>query len=461
MSGASETVAVLGTLVDAAGPEEVRAREGALLRLGPGGAIASVSVPGDPGHERAVAEAEAAGGLLRLGRREYLLPGLVDLHVHAPQWPQAGKALDQPLERWLLAYTFPLEARFADAAFARAAHAHLVRALLANGTTTAVYYASQDLGASVALAEECLAQGQRAFVGRVAMDHPETTEPFYRDASAAAGVADTRAHTLALRALPGNADGLVRPVVTPRFIPACTDALLEGLGRLAEELDLPTQTHCSEGDWEHGFVLARTGVTDTEALDRFGLLRRGTLLAHGIFLSDADRARIAARGAAVAHCPLSNFLFGGAAMPVREALAAGVGVGLGTDLSGGAKAGILDAARHAILASAALADGTNPGLPQGAARGGRGAGARFDWRTAFWLATAGGAAALGAPVGRFEPGLEFDAILVEANRDDADLTVWDGLDGPEDAAQKILWTAERPNIRRVWVRGREVVRKAG
>jgi guanine deaminase len=448
--------AFLGTLLDATAPEAVRVREGALLCVGEGGVITEVIAADAPGHARAVANAEADGALHRLGPREYLLPGLVDLHVHAPQWPQAGKALDQPLERWLLSHTFPLEARFAEPGFARRVHAHLVRSLLANGTTSAVYYASQDLGASVGLAEECVTQGQRAWVGRVAMDHPEMTEGYYRDASAEAGVADTRAHALAVRALPGNDAALVRPIVTPRFIPACTDALLDGLGELAEELDLAAQTHCSEGDWEHGFVLQRMGVSDATALDRFGLLRR-CVLAHGVFLSRDDLALVAARSASIAHCPLSNFLFAGAALPVRECLSAGVAVGLGTDIAGGAKSGLLDAARHAIVASAALADGVNPALAIHA-RGAR-ANARFDWRTAFWLATAGGAAALGAPVGRFEPGLEFDAILVEANRDDADLTVWDGLDGAEDAAQKILWTAERPNIRRVWVRGREVVRK--
>lgn len=451
--------AILGTLVDAPAPGEVRVREGALLERDAAGRILRVLGRDEPGHGPAAEAAAREGRLLRLGPREYLLPGLVDLHVHAPQWPQAGKALDQPLERWLRSYTFPLEARFAEEGFARRAYGHLVDTLLANGTTTAVYFGSQHLRASVALAEICLARGQRAHVGRVAMDHPETTEPHYRDASAGEGVAATRAHAEAVRGLPGN-DGLVAPMVTPRFVPACTDALLAGLGRLAEEMRLPVQTHCSEGDWEHSFVLERMGVTDTEALDRFGLLRRGSVLAHGIFLSDSDKALIAARGAAVAHCPLSNFLFANAAMPVREALAAGVAVGLGTDLAGGAKAGVFDAARHAIIASAALADGTNPGVPP-ERRGGRGPGARFDWKTAFWLATAGGAAALGAPVGRLEPGLEFDAVLVEANRDDADLTVWDGLDGPEDAAQKILQTAERPNIRRVWVRGREVVRKPG
>ena len=449
-------LAILGTVVDAPAPGVVRVREGALVETDAAGRIIAVRTADQPGHEKAVAEAKARPGFLRLGAQQHLLPGFVDLHVHAPQWPQAGKALDEPLERWLLAHTFPLEARFADLGFARQVCEHLVTTLLANGTTTAVYYASTHLPASLALAEICLRHGQRAFVGRVAMDHPETTAPFYRDADAEEAVALSEAHARAVLGLPGNAGRLVQPVLTPRFIPACTDALLAGLGRLAQELDLPVQTHCSEGDWEHGAVAARMGASDSVALDRFGLLRRGTVLAHAVFLSEADRALIRARGAAIAHCPLANFFFANAVMPLGETLAAGLSVGLGTDIAGGAKAGLFDAARQAMAASAALADGTDPALPP--ERRGRG-GARLDWRTALWLATAGGAAALGLPVGRFEPGLEFDAILVEANRDDADLTLWPGLDTAEDAAQKILLTMERPNVRRVWVRGVEVLRK--
>lgn len=442
----------LATLIDAPARGRVRVRERALLSLAPDGTIAEILTPGDRDYAR-----RAAGpAVRRFGPSDYLLPGFVDLHVHAPQWPQAGKALDKPLEEWLFAYTFPLEARFADSGFAERVYAHLVSTLLANGTTTAMYYASTHVPASVALARICLAHGQRAYVGRVAMDHPGMTASFYRDADARAGIEATHEHALAVRALASDG-GLVFPVVTPRFIPSCTDALLEGLGRLAQDMDLHVQTHCSEGDWEHAFVIERMGASDSQALDRLGLLKRGTVLAHSIFLSDADKALIAARGAAIAHCPLANLFFSNAVMPVAQALDAGLAVGLGTDIAGGAKAGLFDAARHAMAAAAALNDGVDPALPPGR-RGGR-KGARYDWRTALWMATAGGAQALGANTGVFEPGREFDAIRVAANRTDADLAVWDGLDGPDDAAQKILQTMERPNVREVWVRGRRVVGK--
>ena len=96
----------------------------------------------------------------------------------------SAPGLDLPLERWLFDYTFPLEARYADAEFAATVWDDLVPSLLAMGTTTAVYFSSNHLGATTALARACARHGQRALVGRVAMDHPTGTPEWYRDATA-------------------------------------------------------------------------------------------------------------------------------------------------------------------------------------------------------------------------------------------------------------------------------------
>jgi len=377
--------------------------------------------------------------------RGVLLPGFVDLHVHAPQYPQLGMALDLPLEDWLLRYTFPLEARYADLAFAARVYERLVHRLLANGTTTAVYFATIHGPASLKLAETCLNLGQRALVGRVAMDHPEGCPPDYRDADAGAAVADTAAFIEAVRALPEN--DLVEPAVTPRFIPACTDAALEGLGRLAADTGAPVQTHCSESDWEHDHVLARYGATDTQALDGFGLLTRRTVLAHAGFVSDADIDLIRSRGSGVAHCPLSNAYFGDAVFPLRHAMEKSVRVGLGTDISGGPSPFILDNARMAITASRLLESGVDPTRPR--ATRGRAA-SRIDFREAFWLATAGGADVLDLPVGRLEPGRQFDAVLVRRPGP----AFWDPDD--DNLLQQIVLGAQPSDILATWVAGRHV-----
>ncbi|MEM1075946.1 MAG: amidohydrolase family protein, partial [Pseudomonadota bacterium] len=339
--------------------------------------------------------------------RGVLLPGFVDCHIHAPQFPQLGMALDVPLEDWLARYTFPLEARYDDLAFATKVYEALVRRLLACGTTTAVYFATIHGPASLRLVEICLRLGQRALVGRVAMDHPEGCPDTYRDADAETAIRETSLFIDAVRALPGNS--IVEPVVTPRFIPACTDDALKGLGRLAAETGTAVQTHCSESDWEHEHVMARCGISDTHALDDFGLLTRRTVLAHAGFIDDDDMNLIAARGAGVAHCPLSNAYFAGAVFPLRRALEKAVRVGLGTDISGGPSTFLLDNARAAFTASRLLESGVDSNL-RADQRGV--AGARVDVRDAFWLATTGGADMLDLPVGFFAPGRQMDAVLL-------------------------------------------------
>ena len=115
---------------------------------------------------------------------------MVDCHVHAPQYPQLGLALDRPLEVWLDTYTFPLEARYADLGFAAPRYEALVDDLLALGTTTALYFATVHLDASKLLADICIDKGQRALIGKVVMDHPESCPDYYRDASAETALAD-------------------------------------------------------------------------------------------------------------------------------------------------------------------------------------------------------------------------------------------------------------------------------
>jgi len=444
--------AVRGAALHTPALGQIEAWADALIEVDPSGAIAALH-PDAPA--TASARYEAAGRLTHLAPRQLLLPGLVDLHVHAPQFPNLGTALDLPLEQWLLDHTFPLEARYADTVFAAGIYEQLVATLLANGTTTSVYYGTIHLPATRRLAEICLRRGQRAFVGRVAMDHPDQCPPWYRDASATAAVAETRALIESVRTLPGNA-GLVRPIITPRFIPACTDELLAALGALAAETGCSVQTHCSESDWEHGHVLGRCGCTDTEALRRFGLLAPHGVLAHGNFLGDADFGLIRAAGAGVAHCPLSNAYFAGAAFPLRAALERGVRVGLGTDISGGAHPSLLDSARMAVTASRMLESGVDPALAP-AARGRPGA--RIGTAEAFWLATAGGGDLLGQATGLFRPGYQFDALLLDADTPDSNLRL-DPAEPAERRLERIVHTAGRPDISVVWVNGRRVHARA-
>ena len=446
--------AFLGPALHAPERGAIEALANALIVVDEGGVIGAVLDAGADEGRRVAADLRAAGRLTELKAGQVLIPGLIDLHVHAPQWPQLGKHLDLPLEQWLQRYTFPLEARYADVDFAAAVYPVLVDALLAEGTTTAVYYATIHVEASVLLAQTCLTKGQRALVGRVAMDHPAECPDWYRDASAERGIADTRRFIEAVQALPGADTGLVRPAITPRFIPACTDALLEGLGALAAETGCHVQTHVSESDWEHDHVLERCGVSDAAALEARGLLTRRSVLAHGVFLGASDLDLLATRGAGLAHCPLSNVYFSDAVLPVRKVFDHRVNVGLGSDISGGANASMLNSARQAVIASRMLECGVDAELSRRARRRDR---ARITAAEAFWLATAGGGIVLDAAIGLFKPGYAFDALAIDPSPSAGvgDLHMESG-DTPQQLVEKLIYLGGRANIASVWVAGRRV-----
>ena len=440
---------IQATVLQTPSVDQLEVRERVVITIGDDGTIQSIQDPTDP--DGGAGEGDVTTPDLILPDNLVLIPGLVDTHIHAPQWPQLGTGFDLPLERWLFEYTFPLEARFQDLRFATSVWDDMVPALLRRGTTTAVYYGSTHEPATVALAEACLRYGQRAFVGRVAMDHPEGTPEWYRDVDAATSVAASHRSVEAIRSLPSN-DGLVRPIITPRFIPACSDGALEGLGELAAATGTLIQTHCSESDWEHGYVLERFGRTDAEALHRFGLIADHTVLAHATHLTDDNRRLLQSVGAGVAHCPLSNAYFSNAVFPARRAIDAGLRVGLGTDIAGGPEPAVLAQCHHAVTASRMLEDGVDVtaenkdrGIPN----------SRIDITTAFWMATAGGADLLGLPVGLLEPGRLFDAVAIDRSRVtpnvEADPGDWELL------FERLVRNAGPEAIESVWVGGVSVV----
>jgi guanine deaminase len=168
-----------------------------------------------------------------------------------------------------------------------------------------------------------------------------------------------------------------------------------------------------------------------------------------VFLSGSDLDLLAARGAGVAHCPLSNVYFSDAVLPVRKVFANEVNIGLGTDISGGANASMLNSARHAVIASRTLESGVDPDLPRAARRR---EGARITAAEAFWLATAGGGLVLDTAIGLFKPGYAFDAVVIDPSRD---LHVAPE-DGPEALLEKLIYLGGRANIAAVWVAGRRV-----
>ncbi|MGH1493363.1 MAG: amidohydrolase family protein [Acidimicrobiales bacterium] len=458
-------LSIQATVLQTPEPGRVELLPRQLITVDDDGMISDVSPVGnEPNGDPSDGGQDGGSDRVVLPDHHVLLPGMIDSHIHAPQWPQLGTGLDLPLEQWLFDYTFPLEARCDDLDYATRLWDSMVPSLLGLGTTTAVYYGSTHEPATLALAEACVDFGQRAFVGRVAMDHPDGTPEWYRDTDANTAVSASHRSVEAIRALPGAA-GLVHPIITPRFIPACSDSALGGLAELAEATGALVQTHCSESDWEHNHVIDRHGCSDAHSLHRFGLIRDHTVLAHATHLSDDDRQLLIERGAGVAHCPLSNSYFANAVFPARRSLDAGLRVGLGTDIAGGPEASLLGQCGHAVTSSRMLDDGVDVMLTEGRGR----TGSRIDISTAFYMATVGGANLLGIPAGLLAPGRHFDAFSVDltqllpggpwAHRDDKrDAAAGDQINERNSIQilERIVRTAAIGAIDQVWVGGRDV-----
>ncbi|WP_419834179.1 amidohydrolase family protein [Endozoicomonas atrinae] len=156
--------------------------------------------------------------------------------------------------------------------------------------------------------------------------------------------------------------GLVSPVVTPRFIPSCTEGLLKELGQFATDNDCYVQTHCSESDWAREYSCQKYGETDISIYERTGLLGRKTILAHSIFLTERDTLRIQEYGASIAHCPLSNMYFANAAMGTREILDKGLHCGLGSDVAASVSPSMLRSCFDAVSHSRVREEGTSARL---------------------------------------------------------------------------------------------------
>ena len=440
---------VVGTAYHTPTPDALEILPNVVIAVGSDGRIKAIH---DADTKPAAELIASSDVVVRLGTNERLMPGLIDTHIHAPQWPQLGTGLDISLDKWLFEYTFPLEAKYADEGFARDVWNRMVPTLLRHGTTTAVYYSSIHTEATTLLAEACIDFGQRAFVGRVAMDHPTGTPDWYRDKSANEGIEKSAASIAAIQSLSGS-NGLVDPIITPRFLPACSDELLRGLGDLAECTGVRVQTHCSESDWEHAYAVERFGESDTEMLQKFGLIRRNSVLAHADHVSDSDLAIIEKAQAGVAHCPLSNAYFANAVFPLRRAMNAGVTVGLGSDVAGGSQVGLLSQCGHAVAASRYLEDGVDNqksskerGVPD----------SRIDIVTAFHVATAGGAQLLGIDAGIIAVGKLFDAFVVNVDINESGLHNYEGIDNDERLFEKIVRLVGPSNITTVWVNGQTV-----
>ena len=324
-----------------------------------------------------------------------ILPGFVDTHVHSPQLDVIGSWGAQLLD-WLETYTFPSEQRFADPAQAERGSQAFLDALLAHGTTSAVVFPTVHKGSVDALFEAAQARGMRIIAGKVLMDR-HAPDGLRDDVDGA----ETDCEALIAR---WHGRGRLAYAVTPRFAPTSSDAQLAMAGRLlARHPGLYMQTHVAENPAEvrwaaELFPAARSYLG---VYERFGLLNERAVLAHAVWIDDADRALLRQRGATIAHSPSSNLFLGSGLFAWAAAEDAGVHIGLASDVGGGTSLSMIRTMAAAYQVQAL-------------------AGTKLSAWALLHAATRGGASALGLQheIGTLAPGAS------------ADVCVWDWAAGP-------------------------------
>ncbi|KAK1217416.1 hypothetical protein PQX77_019956 [Marasmius sp. AFHP31] len=382
--------------------------------------------------------------VLALREGQFIIPGFIDTHTHAPQLPNMGSGAQYELLDWLDNITFPMEAKFSDDKFAEAVYPEIVRRIINAGTTTCCYYGSLHLGSTKVLANIVQSLGQRAFVGKCNMDR--NAPDYYREDSPETSLQETKSLVAHIRSLDAGPSGIPNPLLSH----------LEDL--VSSDPSLHIQTHISENKSEIEFTksLFPECGSYADVYDKFKLLRRNTILAHAVHLEDEEVALIKERQAGISHCPTSNFHLNSGVAPVGKYLDRGIKVGLGTDVSGGYSPSILNAIRNAGVASKIRA------MQPDASSSGSFSNKQLSVASLLYLATLGGAQVcdLEDRVGSFSPGKSFDALVVDVRTSMGNPALWgsdSGVAGTKNLdtmLERFLYCGDDRNISMVYVQGK-------
>lgn len=369
-----------------------------------------------------------------------VLPGMVDLHLHLPQLPNAGLGAGLDLLTWLDRYIFPLERDFDRSAAERLAPMAF-QAMAAAGTTTALMYGAVFEPSLDAAFEAAEAHGIRAVIGKVMMDRLR-----YDPSLAEADVLETSLRQSAdlIERWHGRDNGRLRYAVTPRFAVSCSADMLRESAALAARTGAYWQTHLAEDRNEIAEVhrLFPNALDYTDVYDRAGGLGARTVMAHAIHLSDREIGRLADTQTRIAHCPSSNLFLASGTMRLGRYLDAGLVVGLGSDVSAGPDLSLFGVMRAGAYTQSGLRTMLDEPYPELAP---------MDW---LRLGSLQGARALGLDdaIGSVEEGKEADLIAIDtaltAPVPGGDVTE------PEEIASRLIFRSHPSMVRAAWVRGR-------
>ncbi|HLR35183.1 MAG TPA: guanine deaminase [Tissierellales bacterium] len=363
-----------------------------------------------------------------------IIPGFVDLHFHAPQYPNRGLGLDKELIPWLETYTFPEEGKYKDIDYAEKVYTKMIEDIWKNGTTRISLFSSVHKESTKLLLDLLIKSGLGGYVGKVNMDR-NTSEYLTEDTNIS--LKETEEILIDYN----NKSSVVKPIITPRFVPTCTPELLEALGKLSKEYNIPIQSHLNENIGEVEWVkeLHPESENYSSVYNNFGLFgQQKTIMAHCIHNTEEELVLMAENQVHIAHCPHSNYNLSSGIMPVRTFLDKGIPVGLGSDVSGGHKVSITNVMVSAIQASKIKWLETNKEL------------APLTTSEAFYLGTKGGGSFFGK-VGSFEKDYDFDALII----DDSNLGNFKKL-SLEERIQRFIYIGDDRNIEERYVQGVKV-----
>ena len=331
-----------------------------------------------------------------------LIPAMNDMHVHAPQVHNQGVAMDLELLPWLQNYTFPEESKYADVEYAERMYRRFMHTQWLFGTMRSVVFGTVHTESTRRLMKLYQEAGMGALVGKVAMNR-NCPDALCEDVDAAIeGMEQLIAEFPQTSNLNSQTSNLVRPIITPRFVPSCTPELLKACGELAKKYQLPVQSHLSENVSEIAWVaeLEPESKSYGDAYNRYGLFgQTPTIMAHCVWTKGEELELMKRNGVMVAHCPTSNFNIASGMAPLRTFLDEGVPIGLGSDISGGHDLNMFRMLVYAIQVSKMHYQQDHNK-------------AFLTLSEIFWIATKSAGSFFGK-VGSFEPGYDFDALVID------------------------------------------------
>lgn len=366
-----------------------------------------------------------------------IIPGLTDLHVHAPQYTFRAMGMDMELLEWLETNTFPEEAKYQDPEYARRAYRIFTDNLKRSATTRACIFGTIHRDATLLLMDQLEQSGLVTYVGKVNMDR--NCPDYLREESAEeSGIQTVEWIKDVLHKKYQN----TMPILTPRFTPSCSDELMENLKKIQMYYQIPVQSHLSENPGEIAWVkeLCPWSEFYGDAYDRFGLFGADckTVMAHCVYSGKEEQQRMKENGVFIAHCPESNMNLSSGVAPVRTFLEEGLHVGIGSDVAGGSTENLFKAMALAIQASKLRWRMQDDGLKP------------LTLEEVFYIATKGGGEFFGN-VGSFEPGFELDAVVL----DDTRIVHSQNLD-VRARLERMIYLADEREVRAKYVRGREI-----